>query len=210
MLLFEDVRFGDALQGVSLRVDAGEIVAVRGEKRGVLLRVAAGVESPDSGSVSSTGCVAVVNDSWPAMGGPTVVDQLMLSLLETTSIRRSRALAVRCLIEHGAEDWAALDLRELDAGERARLAVLRALIARPGVVLAENPTAVEGELEQLAIIDLLKTAARNGAAVLVTAGSTMVLGAAHRTLMLSHGTLIEPLPATEAEVIRFPRAGSAR
>jgi ABC-type lipoprotein export system ATPase subunit len=208
MLRLEEITVGGTLRSVSLTVGEREMVAVWGTRqsgRAILLRVAAGLQRPDAGRVSAEGLVTLVTDVWPPMGGATVVDQLALPLLgQGAPVSRSRAVAVRWLLDHHLEEWVALDLVDLDAWERAYLAVFRALIVHPALVLIDDPTAAGTVLQQDAVVGLLRGAPAKGSSVLVTTGDTGVLAAADRILMLTQGELRESPPPT-AQVIEFPR-----
>jgi predicted ABC-type transport system involved in lysophospholipase L1 biosynthesis ATPase subunit len=205
VLRLDAITVGETLRSVSLTVTGGEVVAVWSERpvaRATLLRVAGGLERPDSGDVTQEGGVGLVGLSWPAMGGVTVVDQLALPLLARgLSVGESRVAALRELVKRGAEGWVSLRLDELDAGQLVQLAVMRVLIAEPAIVLFDDPTTLGGR--ESAVLAILRSARDGGVGVLLTTPDPFLR--ADRTHTLSAGVLSE-VAVTSAQIIDFPRA----
>jgi putative ABC transport system ATP-binding protein len=213
MLTVTDIhkRFGRtvALDGASVSVRAGEVVAVTGPSgsgKSTLLHCAAGILLPDSGEVvfdgrrvdtlgeaersrlrrTSFGFVFQFGQLVPEL---TAAENIALPMM-LGGAKRRRALAE-------ARRWlAALDLREvaqkrpgeLSGGEGQRVAVARALVHRPRVVFADEPT---GSLDSLAgehVMNLLVVAAREeGTTVILVTHEPRVAAYADREVIVRDG-----------------------
>lgn len=83
---------------------------------------------------------------------------------------------------------------ELSGGELRRMAIARALLMDPGVVLADEPTAGLDAASAATALELLRGAADSGAAVLVVTHDREAEGAADRILTMDGGRLGGPEP----------------
>jgi peptide/nickel transport system ATP-binding protein len=207
-----------AVRGVDLDVHAGEVVGVVGRSgsgKSTLLRLAAGLEPPDTGEVLLAGVdawpgarrprhavrprkgwvmpvfqdpVASLDRRWPlwrTLTEPLVVGGARLSRTE----RRRRA--AEALAGVGLEG---VDVDRLPAtlsvGQCQRVAVVRALIARPALVVADEPTASLDVDAAAAVAALLREAADDGAAVLVVSHDEPRLASyADRLVRMTDGEL---------------------
>jgi ABC-type multidrug transport system ATPase subunit len=193
-----------ALRDVSLELDAGECVAVYGLRRSgrtTLLRVAAGMLPLDDGEARFDGrdlargagralgveigyCTPVFDH---AHGG-SVAEHVAVALLARGAGRmRARAGADAALARVGATACANLDPRELDVDELMRAGIARALVTDPRLLLLDEPTNGIDALERDGVLDLLRSLADGGAAVLMTVGETVA--GADRVLVLDGGRL---------------------
>jgi multiple sugar transport system ATP-binding protein len=194
------------LEDLSLALDAGEMVAVWGERRSgrsTLLRVCAGVERPDAGVVRFAGRdladraapglgvgIGYCRWNFPAVAEQTVLD-LLLAVQYARRVPRSAALrrGGEVLRRVGAEACVALRPDELDVGESVRVAVARALTSDPRLLVIDEPTLGVELSERDRILLLLRSLADEGVAVLTsTAEGTGLLGA-DRVLSLGNGKL---------------------
>jgi len=198
-----------ALRGVSLRVDAGEIVAIAGPSgsgKSTLLACLAGLDEPDGGSVQVEGQVlsrrpeaaraalrarhiGVLFQSRNLLDDLTVADNV--SLVQRIAGRPDRRAADRLLDELDLADRKRALPRTLSGGEAARAGLAVALANGPTVVLADEPT---GELDShltRSVVDLLRNRARGGAAVIVVTHDAALAAGADRRVRLRDG-LLEP------------------
>lgn len=176
-LSIEDVChvYGDgtaALDGASLEVAAGEVVGIVGPSgcgKSTLLRIVAGIEEPSSGRIhASRGRIGVVFQQ------PT--------LLPWRSVRRNVALPLElrgtnddASVESALHDVGLDDVphklpRQLSGGMQMRVAVARALVDRPELVLLDEPFASVDEMLRERMNDLFLglRAARGFSAMFVT------------------------------------------
>ncbi len=192
-----------ALRDVSLEIDAGELVAVWGRRcsgRSTLLRVAAGVETPDKGTVrfeerdltereERRGGIRYCRKEFRPVDGRLVLDQLVTSQLTrgvSASLARSRAHDA--LQRAGAERSTSLRPNELDRTEAVRVVIARALAHQPKLLVIDEPTLGVDLLDRDRILILLRSLADDGMAVLMSAGEMPCLSGS-RALALSDGEL---------------------
>lgn len=204
-----------ALRGVSLRVDAGEVVAVTGPSgcgKSTALHVAAGILRPQGGVVRILGRdladldetartllrrrrVGIVLQFGQLVPDLTVLDNVALPLLLDGYDRFAARTAARdWLVRVGLDGEADTPSAELSGGQGQRAAVARALVTGPSVVLADEPTGSLDTVGGEQLLDLLLAAARErGAAVVLVTHDNVVASRADREVRLLDG-----LVATEA------------
>ncbi|MGP0100653.1 MAG: ATP-binding cassette domain-containing protein [Solirubrobacteraceae bacterium] len=204
------------LRDVSLRIEQGEMVAVWGMRRSgrsTLLRVAAGVERPDTGIVRFEGRDLSARDGARLGGGigycrktfaPSegqrvidhiVVGQVACGVPLALAATRAREALERVQIAH----CATLRPTELDCAEAVRAAIARALAFAPRLLLIDEPTIGVDLLARDDILRLLLSLAKAGIAVLASTGESPALSGA-RALTLSEGELHGP-PAHELATV---------
>ncbi len=212
-----------ALRDVSLELDAGELVAVWGLRRSgrsTLLRVAAGVEAPDSGVVRFGGRdladahgdvlgrgIGFAQKRFRADDGQSVLDDVMVGQIARgvcSAVARTRARDAleRAGVGHSAE----FRPNELDGAEVVRVAVARALALRPQVLIIDEPTLGVELLARDAIQLLLRSLADEGIAVLASTGESTGLSGADRALALGDGELRGSLTPKLAAVVPLRRS----
>lgn len=227
LLRLEDVslradggRGGVVLAGVSLQVDSGELIAVWGARRSgrsSLLRVAAGIEPPHSGQVLLAGRslkargealgeqIGWCGQSLKGVEAQRVIDELMAGQLGRgvrpgSARRRSLAALQRAGVEH----CAARKLHELDSAEAVRVAIARAIVPEPALLVIDEPVKGVELLERDPILSLLRSLADEGLAVLMSAGEATALAGADRALSLTEGRLRGSLMPQLAPVVPLP------
>ena len=175
------------LKGVSLSLKAGRITAlvgVSGSGKSTLLNIAGLLENPNQGRVViggrhsggewrktelRRGNIGFVHQFHHLLADLTALENLALPLMIRGEGRRAAAKAAeKALAKLGLAARAGHRPSALSGGECQRLAVARALIAQPRVVLADEPT---GNLDQgnaeLVFGELIAQAKRQNAAVLM-------------------------------------------
>lgn len=200
-----------ALRGAGLVVHPGEVVAVTGPSgsgKSTLLHVAAGLIRPQSGEVRLFGRdLAAAGDAERARLRRTqlalvlqfgqLADELtalenvaLPLLLEGVDGRLARSLAADWLDRCGVSDVAGTTPPELSGGQAQRVAVARALVTSPRLVLADEPTGSLDSLAGRALLDLLlsQVVAQGTALVIVTHDNT-VAARAHREVRLLDGSV---------------------
>jgi len=198
-------RTQPALRDVSALVRPGEVVAVTGPSgcgKSTLLAVLIGLVPVTSGrvTVGDTDLADVDVDAWrrlvtwvpqrPWLGAGTVADVVRLGSPAATVADVWRALSevglreVVASLPQGLDTPVGDDARLLSAGQRARLAVARAVLAPRPLVLLDEPTAhLDAETEQV-VLAVLQRLARTGT-VIVVSHRPAVLAAADRVLDLA-------------------------
>ena len=180
------------LAGADLTVTAGELVALLGRSgsgKSTLIHLLAGIDAPDQGRVEVLGTdlgaldetartrfrarnIGLVFQFFHLLPTLTVLENVLLPLElagDRSAAGRERALALlgRVGLEHRRDAFPDV----LSGGEQQRIAVARALVTDPALVLADEPT---GNLDQDSagiVLELLQELAREGHTVLMATHS---------------------------------------
>ena len=218
-------RERQVLKHASLRVEAGELVAVWGMPRSgrtTLLRVASGLEAPDSGVVRFEGRDLADRDGdWLVEGigfaqpdrasvaGQAVVDYVAMPLLARgMAPEQARARALEQLARTGADACAALPPQDLDATELVRVALAQALAGEPRLLVVDDPTRNVDLLERESVLTLLRTVADEGVAILMTTGEALGVAGVDRALTISDGELRTEVVPAQAPVLPLRGSGA--
>jgi putative ABC transport system ATP-binding protein len=209
-----------ALHEVSLELHPSEFVVVWGvarSGRSTLLRIAAGIEPPDSGTVrfrgrplASGGVIAAgIAHCLPgfrgAAGRPVIEELILAQLALGVSASQAKTQAWAVLERTGARDFAQRRSHELDGAEATRASIARALARSPSLLLIDEPTTAVDVLARGAILMLLRSLANEGLAVLATIGESTALFGPDRVLSLCEGELRGHLVPEFAEVVELRR-----
>jgi putative ABC transport system ATP-binding protein len=206
-------RFGPRpiLDGLDLQLAAGEYVAVVGESgagKSTLLNLVAGLDRPDAGHIVIGGeditlldedartrlrrrRVGFVFQAFHILPHLTIAQnvELPLVLLGVGPAER-RARTMDLLTAVGLGERGASPPRELSGGELQRVAVARALVHRPALVLADEPTGnLDPDTADVVLQLLARTIKTQGAAGILVTHSTHAAATADRVLRLDHGRL---------------------
>lgn len=202
----QDVR---AVADVSLEVRAGEFVAIHGPSgcgKTTLLLVAGGLLEPDSGKVLVDGedlyampperrarvrasRIGFVFQQFHLLPYLTVLENVLTPTLALRSAR-AEARARELLDRLGLGSRLGHKPSELSAGEQQRTALARALLHRPGLLLADEPT---GNLDMAAAEEVLRGLeefAREGGAVLLVTHNPKAVARAARALRMENGRFL--------------------
>ena len=171
-------EYGDsvALDGVSLRIQAGEAVAVMGPSgsgKSTLLNLVAGLDRPTSGTVVVHGDdLGALNEKGLALYRrrrigmifqffnllddlPALDNVALAAQLTGTPAAQARRRALELLDELGIAGRRNTYPAQLSGGERQRVAVARALMNRPALLLADEPTGALDSRAGEQVMDLL-------------------------------------------------------
>lgn len=201
----------EVLRGVDLEVAERESVSIRGESgsgKSTLLNVLAGLERRDAGDLFWGGVavpvrpgrraarlrgrwLGMVFQSYYLVPELTAVDNVALAArIAGRSGRATRKEARELLARLGLEDRCEQMPTRLSGGERQRVAVARALINRPAVVLADEPTGNLDEATAGAVMELLlEVTPEYGAALVLVTHHPGFAGWTNRSLILEGGEL---------------------
>jgi len=197
-----------AIDGVSLEVAEGEFIAVRGPSgcgKSTLLALAGGLARPTSGLVEVAG--ANLATMGPADLARFRVENIgfvfqmfhllpYLSVLENVVVAapegladESRERAKELLDRFGMTERLTHRPGELSAGERQRVAMARALLNRPKVLLADEPTGNLDPENAAAVLQLVTLFRNEGGTVLLVTHEDQAAAAADRTVLMRFGKL---------------------
>ncbi|MSO95849.1 MAG: ABC transporter ATP-binding protein [Thermoleophilia bacterium] len=198
------------LDGVDLELQAGEVVAIVGRSgsgKSTLLHLLGALDRPDSGSIELAGTrldsateqeltrirrlqIGFVFQSFHLLPELTGMDNVLLPARlggGQDAITRGIALVAELGLTEEAERLPSV----LSGGEQQRLAVARALVNDPSLLLADEPTGNLDPESGAEVLGLLQHAAAAGKAVLLVTHQDDAIGIADRVLHLSGGRLVE-------------------
>ncbi len=211
----ENVRkeYGDsvALDGISLEIRAGEAVAVMGPSgcgKSTLLNMVAGLDRPSSGTVTVHGeelgrldekglalfrrrRIGMVFQFFNLLDDLPALDNVALAAqLTGTSAAQARRRALELLDELGIADRRNIYPAALSGGERQRVAVARALMNRPALLLADEPTGALDSRSGEQVMDLLLDLNQIGQTLLlVTHDERLATRCASRLVQVADGRI---------------------
>ncbi|MBS8229139.1 ABC transporter ATP-binding protein [Vannielia litorea] len=196
------------LTGVSLSLAAGETLALTGESgsgKSTLLHLLAGLDRPDSGTVTLAGnALSALPDAARAEARRRRIGLVFqqFNLVPSLDVAANLSFQARLAERHDAAWCATLADRlgltphlgawpeTLSGGQQQRLAIGRALAAKPPLILADEPTGnLDEENAETVLSLMLELAAETGAALVTVTHSANVAAAMSRRLHLSRGKL---------------------
>lgn len=198
-----------AVRPLDLELGPGSLTVVTGRSgsgKSTLLSMLAGMLAPTSGAVILDGAdlysldeksrsrlrnakIGLVPQGHTALRALSVLDNVLLPAVLYSRERPPRQRAEHLLEAVGIAELARVGPHELSGGELRRMAVARALLMEPGVVLADEPTAGLDEESAARVLELLRGAADDGAAVLVVTHEEEAARFADRVLTMADGRL---------------------
>ncbi|MBI1825665.1 MAG: ABC transporter ATP-binding protein [Planctomycetes bacterium] len=218
------------LRGVALEAAAGEFLAVTGPSgcgKSTLLHILGALDLPDQGELEFRGePVSSANRTWQASYRNLQVGFVFqfyhllpeLSVLENVLIprmvlhsywgwrrnaRQCRDEAVKLLERMGLQHRLRHRPRELSGGEQQRTAIARALINKPDLLLADEPTGNLDEVTGGTVLGLLGELNRAGQTIIMVTHDAKVAALAHRRVHLSEGVVREKgNPVAERDAAR--------
>ncbi|AHH20500.1 putative ABC transporter, ATP-binding protein [Nocardia nova SH22a] len=199
-----------ALDGISLRIEAGEftsIIGPSGSGKSTLLHLLGALDSPDSGSIRFRGEeIGALDDTrqsefrrhqvgfvfqffnllptlsaWENVAVP--------KLLDGTGLRKAKPRALELLERVGLGERAEHRPAELSGGQMQRVAVARALIMDPPLILADEPTGNLDSATGAAILELLGDIAGAGNSVVMVTHDMGAVEYCDRVITLRDGRI---------------------
>lgn len=199
-----------ALDGVTLQLAEGEYVALVGRSgcgKTTLLNLAGAADLPSSGEVEIEGIQtssldddALTRLRRTRIGFVFQFLQLLPSLsavenvelpLQLAGVRKARARALEMMDLTGIADLADRQPHQLSGGQMQCVAIARALVHDPGLLLADEPTGRLDTQTAETVMDLLiEIRKKLGTSILMATHSIAAAAASDRRLVLSNGTLV--------------------
>jgi len=206
---FDDGRI-PVIRGVDLRIARGEMTALwgtSGSGKSTLLHLLSGLDVPDRGTVSILGCdptkeadrlelrrrhVGFVFQLHNLIADLTVEENLMIPALACGQSHRDAKERLRHLAKDvGLSHRLNHRIQDLSGGERQRTAICRALINKPKLVFADEPTgSLDEETGETVFQLLVRLVAQEGASVILATHERRLLKSCHRVLHIQQGTAL--------------------
>jgi len=201
------------LDSVDAAIAVGELVVVLGKSgsgKSTLLNLVSGIDHPDKGEIRVAGVdlvqlserdrtlfrrrhIGFIFQFFNLLPTLTVLENLLLPLeLKGRLTHEDRRRCAELLEAVGLASRANSFPDRLSGGERQRVAVARALVHQPDIILADEPTGnldVDTGLEVIELLDRLTR--RAGKTLVMATHSREVVGVADRIFTIEHGRLVE-------------------
>jgi predicted ABC-type transport system involved in lysophospholipase L1 biosynthesis ATPase subunit len=200
------------LEEVSFEIDAGDYVGLWSGRRtgkSTLLRLAAGVEVPDSGEILFDGAdlvemskdrrahlrrrggIALALADWSPAESRPVVEHVAFPLAACgVSFHDAERVARRTLKRVGAADVEDIAMNRLKLSERVRVELARALVREPRLLLVDEPAVLASPREGRELYELLRSLGRDRSlAVVVASEQSAAIEGAPRVFTLSGGRI---------------------
>jgi putative ABC transport system ATP-binding protein len=200
-----------ALRGVDLELDRGEFTAVAGPSgsgKSTLLHLLGGLDRPTSGEIYLDGVllsglsrdalsrlrlerIGFVFQAYNLIPVLTVLENTAFVLeLRGVALRERIARARKILGELGIEKYADQFPSRISGGEQQRVAVARAVVAEPAIVLADEPTANLDSKTSLELIELMRHLnSEHAATFLFATHDSRLLGRVTRLVTIEDGLI---------------------
>jgi putative ABC transport system ATP-binding protein len=219
-------RMGDigvrALNGVSLRIERGECVALMGASgsgKSTLMSILGGLDRPTSGAYRLDGVdlsslpkkelahlrnekIGFVFQQFHLLARTSALENVELPLVYARGVssRERRERAKDALARVGLADRVHHHPNQLSGGQQQRVAIARALVNRPSILLADEPT---GNLDSVVSVEIMALVQRlndSGITVLFVTHEPDIARFAKRKIVLKDGVIVSDAPIEERAV----------
>ena len=210
-----------AVGGMSFRIQMGEFVAVMGESgsgKSTLLTMMGALNTPTSGEYSVDGLgvyelgqdqradfrrefLGFVFQSFHLVTYLTILENVMVPLVTIkTNGRTKRAMAEDALSRVGLDGKANRLPGQISGGEQERVAIARAIVNEPPILLADEPSGNLDTKTSREVMDLLRSLNQDGMTIVMVTHSPECAGYARRLLRISDGLLVEDVPLNGSKI----------
>lgn len=200
------------LQGINMHVKSGEFVSIMGASgsgKSTLLNIIGLLDNYDTGeyyigdrkieNLSQTLAakyrnefVGFVFQSFNLLSYKTALENVALPLYYRQIPRKKRnKIAMEYLERVGIKDWSEHTPNEMSGGQKQRVAIARALIAKPRIILADEPTGALDSQTSMEVMNLLKEVNEEGTTLIMVTHEKEVAAFSQRTIRIKDGLIID-------------------
>lgn len=202
------------LKGINLEIDRGELVAIMGASgsgKSTLLNILGILDNYDTGTYTLDGTlirdlsenraaelrnklIGFVFQSFNLIDTMSIYDNIMLPLNNLPLSRaEKRARVDEAMKRMGISHRSGHRPQQLSGGQQQRAAIARAIVAKPGLILADEPTGNLDSTNGAEVMSLLDELHRDGATIVMVTHSQKDAAHADRIINLFDGQLVENL-----------------
>lgn len=200
------------LKGIDMNIEEGEFVSIMGSSgsgKSTLLNIIGILDNYDEGEYRLGGThilnlsekkaayfrnkmIGFVFQSFNLINFKSAVENVALPLYYQKINRKKRNLiAMEYLERLGLKEWADHTPNELSGGEKQRIAIARAMITKPRVILADEPTGALDSTTSYEVMKLLQEINDDGATIIIVTHETDISQMTKRIVKLRDGVMEE-------------------
>ena len=201
----------DAVHDVSLEVKKGEFAAITGHSgsgKTTLFNMMAGLTAPLSGKIYIGGSeitgmkenekavfrsqnMGYVLQGQSLLNNFTILDNICMPAYLSSQVKEFKERAMELLRQIGLEEFAGECPANLSGGEIRRVAIVRAMLNQPKVILADEPTSNLDPENSHKVMQMLKDISRSGTTVVLSTHELEYLSYVDRVFKMNRGKMEE-------------------